>query len=163
VPRRGWRTEMMAYRENLTSARTIITASRVLSADDIATFSTLTCDRSPVHRDAEFAKRSPFRGIVAHGTLVLAIAQGLMVSSGVFQDSIAFLGLTWRMREAVRPGDTLHVEVAVKSRCISRTDQAREIVEFGFYVINQLATTVGEGSWTQLFATQSVANTTSEQ
>jgi acyl dehydratase len=151
---------MIVYPENQTSAHIIVTSSRVLSADDIATFNMLSCDRSQVHCDAEFAKRSHFGGIVAHGTLVLAVAQGLMVSSGVFRGSIAFLGLTWRMKEAVRPGDTLHVEVAVNSRRTSRTYPTREVVEFSFHVINQLAATVGDGSWTQLFAVQSIADNT---
>jgi acyl dehydratase len=155
---------MMAYPQNQASAHTIVTVSRVLSADDITAFSALSGDRSSVHCDPEFAKRSHFGGVVAHGTLVLAVAQGLMVSSGIFDDSIAFLELTWRIKDAVRPGDTLHVEVTVNSRRASRTDAAREVVEFGFRVINQLAATVGEGSWTQLFAAQSAvdSNTSSK-
>lgn len=158
VPRSNAGEEKMtADPEIQAPLHTIVTASRELSANDIAAFTALSGDGSPVHCDAEFAKRGHFGGIIAHGTLVLAVAQGLMVSSGIFRDFIAFLGLTWRMKEAVRPGDTLHVEFAINSRRTSRTDPQREIVELGFRVINQFAATVGEGSWTQLFAVQQVA------
>jgi acyl dehydratase len=149
--------QMTADPETQAPLHTIVTAPRVLSADDIATYSALSGDRSPIHCDAEFAKRSHFGGIIAHGTLVLAVAQGLMVSSGIFRDSIAFLGLTWRMKGPVRPGDTLHVEFAVNSRRPSRTDPRHEIVELSFRVINQFTATVGEGSWTQLFPVQQIA------
>jgi acyl dehydratase len=74
------------------------------------------------------------------GPLVLTVVQGLMVRSGIFGDgALAFLALTWRMIEAVHPGDTLNVHATVQSQRESRKDPSRGIVEFAFRVFNQRA------------------------
>jgi acyl dehydratase len=141
----------MPYLEDHEPGHAMITASRRLVAEDVIAFSELSGDWLPIHSDAEFAKQSVFGKIVAQGTLVLTVAHGLLVRSGIFDGSTAFLGLTWKMNEPVCPGDTLHVEIVIKSRRKSRSKPTRGIVEFDFGVINQHGAKVGKGTWTQQF------------
>jgi acyl dehydratase len=143
----------MPYLEDHEPGSATTTASRTIFAHDISAFTQFSGDWHPIHADVEYAKRSAFGGIVAHGPLVLTVAHGLMARSGIFDEGAAvFLGLTWRMTEPVRPDDTLHVQVVVHSRRESRKDPSRGIVEFAFRVINQHGVMVGEGIWSHLFA-----------
>lgn len=47
--------------------------SRTISAADIAAFAELSGDHDPVHVDAEFAARTAFGRIIAHGALVMGL------------------------------------------------------------------------------------------
>lgn len=143
----------MPYWDDHQPGHTTITASRTIADADIAAFSALSGDNHPLQTDADYARRSRFGGIVAHGPLVLTIAHGLMARCGLFADvDGAFLGLTWRMRAPARPGDTLRVRVTVESRRDSRGDAGRGVVEFRFAAINQNSAVVGDGTWSHLFA-----------
>lgn len=63
----------------MTGCRTFLSAgesaefSRTISAADIAAFSVLSGDDDPVHVDAEFAARTAFGRIIAHGALVMGL------------------------------------------------------------------------------------------
>jgi acyl dehydratase len=147
----------VAYFEDHEPGRVIRTGARMLQERDIAAFAELSGDRHPLHTDPEFARASGRANIVAHGPLVLGLAQGLMTTAGLFDDgALAFLGLAWRMQAPAYPGDTLQAEVTVASRRDSRSDPTRGIIEFSFRLLNQRDELVGEGTWTQLFAKRPV-------
>jgi acyl dehydratase len=126
------------YLEDQEPGGTTTTASRTLSEQNIEAFAQLSGDRHPIHTDAAYAKQRGHDDIIAHALLVLTVAQGLTGGSGIFGDgALAFLALTWRMIEAVYPGDTLNVHATVQSQSESCKDPSRGIVEFAFRVFNQ--------------------------
>ena len=78
----------------------------------INAFAGLTLDFNPLHVDEEVARRSRFKGRIAHGLLSLSLGLGLISESihGYFLygfDKIRFLS-------PVRPGDTVCSELVVK-------------------------------------------------
>src|ERR671914_574515 len=86
------------------------TPSRTITEADIVAFAGFSGDFNPLHTDEEFARGTQFGGRIFHGPGVFAIATGLEFRLGIKDGTaIAFLGMTWNLRRAVRPGDTITV------------------------------------------------------
>src|SRR5262245_40602566 len=66
-------------------------AERSCTQADVEAFADLTGDRNPIHLDPGFAARTPFRGRIAHGLLVEALASGLAWELGIFRETIVAL------------------------------------------------------------------------
>ena len=66
-------------------------AERSCTQADVEAFAALTGDRNPIHLDQAFAARSPFRGRIAHGLLIEALASGLAWEMGIFRQTIVAL------------------------------------------------------------------------
>ena len=66
-------------------------------------------DHNPIHIDEEYAKTTQFGGTIAHGTLLLAFVDQLMVRE--LSDRWLKGGWSFRskIRLPVRPGDTVRV------------------------------------------------------
>ena len=92
-----------------------VTPSVTVTETHIVNFGCLTGDWYPLHFNEEFAKKTIFKGRIAHGPLTFSFAIGLMFQSGVFGDSIAAsLGIDkMRALKPVRAGDTIRVEADV--------------------------------------------------
>ncbi|MFF5206343.1 aldehyde dehydrogenase family protein [Streptosporangium sp. NPDC000396] len=88
---------------------------RRVTREDIAGFAELTGDHYYLHTDEEAARENPmFRGIIAHGYLVVSLAAGLFVTPEP-GPVLANYGLeNLRFLAPVRPGDELTVEMTVK-------------------------------------------------
>ena len=108
------------------------TASRTVSLQDIEHFAEFTGDKFYAHRDEEAAKASPiFEGRVAHGYLLLSFAAGLFVDPDP-GPVLANTGLeNLRFLTPVYPGDSIRVELTVRSKSIKseETGQVRWAVE----------------------------------
>jgi 3-hydroxybutyryl-CoA dehydratase len=91
-----------------------MTASRAdqVTLDTIRAFAAVSGDVNPLHVDAEFAKRSSFGGIVAHGTLLAAYVSAVLGLKLPGPGTIA-REFTQRYRGAVRPGDLVVTTVKV--------------------------------------------------
>src|SRR5438128_1201764 len=77
--------------EDFEPGRIFRSNARTVEQGDVEVFATLTGDRNPVHVDAAFAARTPFRGRIAHGLLVESIASGLAWELGIFRETIVAL------------------------------------------------------------------------
>ena len=53
-------------------------STRTVTERDIQLFGEATGDMNPVHFDEEFAKKTVFRGRVAHGALTIGYISGLL-------------------------------------------------------------------------------------
>ncbi|MFG6201321.1 aldehyde dehydrogenase family protein [Nonomuraea sp. JJY05] len=89
---------------------TVTAGPRVVTREDIAAFADLTGDHYYLHTDEAAAVSHPlFRGIIAHGHLVAALAIGMLVPPEP-GPVLANLGLdNLRFLAPVRPGDPLTV------------------------------------------------------
>jgi len=129
--------------------RTVSPARTVTEADVVA-FAGLSGDFNPLHTDEEFARRTPFRGRVAHGLLTQSVASGLINQTGIFDGTIAAVAeMIIRYRAPVHPGDTIHVDLEVIEREADPSPR-RGWVRFSVRVLNQAGELVSDGEWRTL-------------
>ena len=102
----------MKYFDDFRVGEIEITRARTITETDIVNFAALTGDWYPLHSDAEYSKKGPFGERIAHGLLVLSIANGLMP---LYEMAIvAFYGMDKvRFTAPTKIGDTIHVELEV--------------------------------------------------
>ena len=58
----------------------MVSPARTITESDIVNFAALTGDWHPLHTDVEYAARTPFKGRIAHGMLVLSIGLSVMTA-----------------------------------------------------------------------------------
>ena len=103
-------------------------------------------DHNPIHIDQEFASKTPAKGTIAHGMLVLAyISQVLTSAFGVSWVSAGKIDV--RFKTPARPGDTLSISgkiIRIENsdgrkivHCdITCTNQGDEVVVLGNVEVN---------------------------
>jgi acyl dehydratase len=125
--------------------------ARTITEADVVAFAGFSGDFNPLHTDEEFARTTQFKGRIFHGPGVFAIATGLESRLGIKEGTaIAFLGMTWDLKAAVRIGDTIHVHQSVSTtRATSKGD--RGIVTFDVQVLNQHDEVCQSGQWLVMF------------
>lgn len=143
------------YFEQFEPGLRFVTAARTMTEGDIVTFAGLSGDYNQIHTDAEFSKGTPFGQRVAHGLLVLSIASGLAMRSGVLEGTVlAFREINnWKFSSPVFIGDTIRVELEVnETKALPRLGGGAVVIEL--VVKNQRNETTMRGSWTALVANQ---------
>lgn len=126
--------------------------SRTITDADVTNFAGISGDFNPLHTDEEFAKKTQFGGRIFHGPGVFAIATGLESRLGIKEGTaIAFLGMTWSLKDAVKIGDTIHVEQQVAQVRPSASKPDRGIVTFDVQVVNQNGVVCQDGQWMVMF------------
>ena len=133
--------------EEFEVGKTFISQSRTVTEADVVAFAGLSGDFNPLHTDALFASETPFGERIAHGMLIASMATGMSNWTGVFEGTtIALMEQIIRYKDAVKLGDTIHLELTVAAKKeTSKSD--RGVVTFDTQVINQEQTTVIEGQW----------------
>ena len=125
-----------------------MTRSRTITEADVVAFAGLSGDFNPLHTDEEFAKKTMFGTRIAHGLLGLSIASGLINQMGIAEGTVmAFLGMTWNFKGALKFGDTITVRQRVADRR-ETSRQDRGILRMAISVINQHGEVVQEGEHT---------------
>jgi len=141
------------YFEEFQPGQRILTAGRTITEADIVNFAGLSGDYNQMHVDADYSQGAAFGQRVAHGLLVLSVASGLAVQTGVMEGTvIAFREITeWKFTRPVFIGDTIHAELEV-----GETKEMRRIgggsVNIGVHVLNQNGEVVMKGAWVALIA-----------
>ena len=146
------------YFEEFEPGQSLVTAGRTVTESDIVTFAGLSGDFNQVHTDAEYSKTALPGQRIAHGLLVLSIASGLVVQTGIMEGTIiVFREINeWKFIKPVYIGDTIHVEVEIKeTRSMSRLGGG--LVEIELDVQNQQGDRVMKGIWSALFQSRPVA------
>jgi len=131
---------------------TFTSPARTVTESDIVFFSYLSGEWSPLHTDVEYASKTLFRGRIAQGMLILAIASGLIFRTGILDPP--YLKALYsieevRFRKPVMIGDTIRVQLEVSSKNDRDSDG---IVGFKMQVINQRNEVVVEGTINLLYA-----------
>jgi len=131
------------------------TPARTITDADVTNFAGISGDYNPLHTDEEFAKKTQFGGRIFHGPGVFAIATGLESRLGIKEGTaIAFLGMTWNLKAAVKIGDTIHVEQTVAAVRPSSSKLDRGVVTFDVSVLNQRNEVCQDGQWLVMFKTR---------
>lgn len=79
---------------------------RRVTSDCIALFGDLSGDRNPVHFCEDYASKSVFGGVIAHGMLSAGLISAVIGEELPGHGSV-YLGQTLNFRAPVRPGDLL--------------------------------------------------------
>lgn len=130
-------TQGLTFEEHAVGA-TYHTLARTVSEADICAFVNLCGFTEPLFYDMEYvARESVFTGRPAPGALTFALAEGLIIQTGLIHGTgMAYLGGEIRVVGPVLAGDTLRVSVTVADkRETKKTD--RGIVTYAHQVTNQ--------------------------
>ena len=142
-PRGLWFEDFAPGDRHATPARTVTEA-------DVCAFAALSGDQNPIHTDATFARRTPFRQRMAHGLLVQSIVSGLVHRTTLFEGTIvAIAEMSIRFEAPVFFGDTVRAELEVLE--LDPAPAARRgWVRFAVRVWKQDGRTVNSGEWRTL-------------
>ena len=92
----------------------MVGTSVTMTETHIVLFAGLTGDYYPLHLNEEFAKKSPFKGRIAHGPLSFVIGLGMIASQMAKWDIVAALGFeSTKFTAPVKLGDTITPEAEV--------------------------------------------------
>ena len=88
--------------------------AKTITEADIVLFAGVSGDNNAVHTNEEFAATTPFGGRIAHGFLTASVISAA-VANRLPGPGTVYLGQQLRFLAPVRPGDTVHATVTVKS------------------------------------------------
>lgn len=88
--------------------------SKTITEADIVLFAGVSGDNNAVHTNEEFAATTQFGGRIAHGFLTASVISAA-VANRLPGPGTVYLGQQLRFKAPVRPGDTVHATVTVKS------------------------------------------------
>ena len=80
--------------------------TKKITRDTIMSYADATKDYNPIHVDEEFAKKTPFKGIIAHGLTSVAFISELMTRE-FFRGWLFGGKVDMRFRAPIKPGDTI--------------------------------------------------------
>ena len=133
--------------EDFELGQVIWTARRTVAEADLVAFTGLSWDTTFLHTDEESAKRSPFRGRIAHGMLIWSMASGLGVGTGIFEGTIeALAGMSMDFTAPVFPGDTIHLRLEVVEKSDPPNRRNGKVI-FKAQVFNHRDEMVVDGIW----------------
>jgi acyl dehydratase len=154
-PVAGSATDRGVYLDEFETGQHWTTPARTITEADVTNFAGISGDYNPLHTDEEFAKQTQFGGRIFHGPGVFAVATGLESRLGIKEGTaIAFLGMTWNLKGAVRIGDTIRVEQTVAAVRPSSSKPDRGVVTFDVQVVNQRGEVCQDGQWLVMFKRQ---------
>lgn len=136
------------YFEEFEVGASLTTASRTITEADIDNFAELTGDNNLIHLDAEYAAKTQFGQRIAHGMLVLSIATGLVVQTGVMEGTIIAFREIAKMKfsSPVFIGDSIHAILTVnEAKSFPRLGGGQ--ISFDFVIKNQANKINGKGEW----------------
>jgi acyl dehydratase len=138
------------YFEEFSVGETLVTAGRTITETDVVNFAGLSGDYNQIHTDAAYAADWMFGQRIAHGLLVLAIATGQAVQSGIIEGTVlAFRELSWKFSKPVFLGDTIDVLLEIiETKAMTRLGGGS--VKMKVSVRNQNQEVVHRGEWIML-------------
>jgi 3-hydroxybutyryl-CoA dehydratase len=122
----------------------IVTASVTVDTTHIDRFAELTGDRFEIHMSEHGAARHGFPARVAHGLLILSLADGLKNQAPAQFAAVASLGWNWKFAAPVFPSDAIRAEMQVTAKRQTRRPD-RGILTIDFSVLNQDEAVVQSG------------------
>jgi len=128
-----------------------ITPSKIITQGEEELFCAMTENKLGIFLSDEAAKAKGWKGRIIPGPLTFSISIGLMESSGILDDVLAFLGTDeLRFVAPVYIGDTLHVEVELVGKKLTKAGD-RGTVHYKWRSVNQNGKDVARGMNTCMF------------
>lgn len=90
------------------------TFAKTITEADIVLFAGVSGDNNAIHTNEEFAQTTIFGGRIAHGFLSASVISAA-VANRLPGPGTVYLSQALRFKAPVRPGDTVHATVTVKS------------------------------------------------
>lgn len=142
--------ERSRYFEELVEGEEFRSPTRTIAEYDLYVFAGLTGDLTDFHISTEAAKGSVFGQRVAHGMLLVSIANGLYNRIGITDETgMALAGIEWRFLSPGFIGDTVHLVVSVKEkRDVSKKD--RGLVFWDARLVKQDGSTMCTGQMVRM-------------
>jgi acyl dehydratase len=140
------KSQGLTYEEHLVGA-VYHTLGRTVSEADICAFVNLCGFNEPLFMDMEFlAKESVFERRAAPGAMTFALAEGLIMQTGLIHGTgMSYLGSDIRIVAPVLEGDTLRVGVTIADKRETKKPD-RGIVTYRHEVTNQRGEVVLEAT-----------------
>ncbi|MHA1331537.1 MAG: MaoC family dehydratase [Candidatus Hodarchaeales archaeon] len=113
--------------------------NRTITEEDIVKFAEVSGDHNPVHMDEDYAKKTIFKGRIAHGMLSASFISTVLASKLPGPGTI-YLKQELQFTRPVRIGDTITTKVEVLSK-----DSDKNHIELRTYCLNQKGKMVIEG------------------
>ncbi|MCK9363612.1 MAG: MaoC family dehydratase N-terminal domain-containing protein [Syntrophales bacterium] len=133
------------FYEEFTIGEEFTTPSRTITEADVVNFAGISGDFHPLHMDETYAQKSIHKGRIAHGSLVITIATGLLARLGLWESTaVANLGYEWKFQKAVKIGDTITVKLSIVDKKETKKKETG-IIQRGIKIINQNGETVVSG------------------
>ncbi len=124
--------------EDFNVGDTFVTEGVEVTAEDIVEYAR-RYDPQPFHLDPEAARESIYGSLIASGFHIFSMAFGAIARTGIFegggQGSPGIHDVRWV--SPARPGDTLHTDIKVLDKRLSRTRADRGYVTMRFDTRNQ--------------------------
>lgn len=146
------------FLEDLAPGTRLVTQGRTVTDTDGLLWAMFTGDMNPMHVDEQFAAtHGLFGGRFPPGLMVVALASGLKERTGAFAGTgLAMLRQTVDYQQAVLPGDTVHVELTVRTvEPRSGKDDGR--VTFDYEVVTHTGVVAISGEWVMLVRARGVS------
>ena len=90
------------------------TFAKTITEADIVLFAGVSGDNNAIHTNEEFARTTIFGGRIAHGFLSASVISAA-VANRLPGPGTVYLSQALRFKAPVKPGDTVHATVTVKS------------------------------------------------
>lgn len=124
------------------------TAGRTIAEADVVNFAGVSGDFNPLHTDDVFSRGGIYQQRVAHGLLVVSVASGLLMQTGILGGTVgAFREINqWKFILPVYIGDTIRVILEV-TQIKAAPALGGGLVKVGLSVQNQENQVVMKGFW----------------
>lgn len=106
-------TELNGYAFEDLSLGLQATVSRTITDTDLRNFTGVSGDTNPMHLNEEYAKATPFGGIIVHGLLTASLISAA-IGTKLPGPGCIYMNQTLRFLAPVRVGDTVYATVTVK-------------------------------------------------
>lgn len=135
---------MELYYNDIEVGQTWESRARTITEADIVNFAGISGDFNPIHIDHEFAKSTPYRRVIAHGLLGMAVGSGLLIQAPPMR-TLALLSIeNWEFKEPIFAGDTIRVVTEVAA-IEPRGRGRRAVVTWKRTILNQNDRVVQQG------------------
>ncbi len=139
-------TEKTLFLEDLPIGTVLTSASRTISAQDIADFCDLSGDHNPLHKDDEWVRaNTPFEQRIAHGLLVLGVSSGTPCPQMDSLLIVAYLSESRNFKAPTYPGESIVSEGKVIENRESKSKPDQGLVKFAVTCTKQDGTVAQEG------------------
>ena len=117
-------------------------------------FAKLSGDEFEIHMNAQAAKDAGFNDRVAHGILIMGLADGLKNQAQTRFEAIATRAWSWDFQGPVECGDTIYARIQITNKK-KTSKKGKGVLELEFAIINQHQTIVQKGINTLLVKCES--------